>query len=139
MNAISFLNNYELSPPAYTDIVSDSVNKNKNDLIATRKATKIHKRIMYIVGVVLCGILAMVIVYGASKQNNFIFAARLMLINFQAPCSFTKCNSKASICINRPFYAQCVCDWGYAGNGKEYCEGTSFDSLNFFFLLKSFL
>lgn len=33
-----------------------------------------------------------------------------------------KCNSKASTCINYPFYAECICDYGYQGNGKEYCD-----------------
>ncbi|CAF1100751.1 unnamed protein product, partial [Brachionus calyciflorus] len=38
------------------------------------------------------------------------------------PCVFTKCHKKASMCINRfPFWAQCICDIGYAGNGKSYC------------------
>ena len=43
-------------------------------------------------------------------------------VNFLVPCSFIKCNSKASTCINRPFYAQCICDYGFVGNGRDYCE-----------------
>lgn len=34
----------------------------------------------------------------------------------------TKCHKNASLCINRfPFWAQCICDLGYAGNGKSHC------------------
>ena len=35
----------------------------------------------------------------------------------------TTCHKYASECVNHAFYAECICDYGYAGNGKEYCDG----------------
>jgi hypothetical protein len=46
-----------------------------------------------------------------------------LLNSFQVPCKLTKCHNRASICVNRFFHAQCLCDRGYAGNGKDYCDG----------------
>lgn len=44
-------------------------------------------------------------------------------MNSKAPCFITLCHEKASICINHFFYGECVCDFGFNGNGKEYCDG----------------
>ncbi|RNA25118.1 suppressor of tumorigenicity 14 -like protein, partial [Brachionus plicatilis] len=38
------------------------------------------------------------------------------------PCLLKKCHKNASVCIDRfPFWAQCICDRGYAGNGRSHC------------------
>ncbi len=35
---------------------------------------------------------------------------------------FTICHEKATLCVNKfPFKSQCICDLGYAGNGKAHC------------------
>lgn len=44
----------------------------------------------------------------------------------------TKCHSRASVCVNHAFYAQCICDYGYNGDGKAYCDGLCFIPLLLF-------
>lgn len=39
------------------------------------------------------------------------------------PCSMTRCHDRASKCVNHPFYAECICDFGFNGNGREFCDG----------------
>ena len=35
----------------------------------------------------------------------------------------TRCHRFASTCVNRfPYYAQCICDEGYVGNGRTHCD-----------------
>ncbi|RNA17936.1 suppressor of tumorigenicity 14 -like protein [Brachionus plicatilis] len=48
------------------------------------------------------------------------------------PCSLIICHSKASKCINHPFRAECICDFGYQGDGLHYCDecGLSFAEKN---------
>ncbi len=48
------------------------------------------------------------------------------------PCKFTKCNKNAKCVNSRAFTAQCICNFGYSGNGKTKCDGKKM--LLFFFL-----
>lgn len=32
------------------------------------------------------------------------------------------CHEKASKCLNHPFKAECICDFGYQGDGFYYCD-----------------
>ncbi|CAF1028591.1 unnamed protein product [Brachionus calyciflorus] len=41
------------------------------------------------------------------------------------PCSVAKCHPNAQ-CINKPFYADCICNYGFAGNGLECDECGNF-------------
>ena len=45
-----------------------------------------------------------------------------IIITGTSPCVHTKCHSLA-MCVNKPFYADCVCKYGYAGNGRDHCDG----------------
>jgi hypothetical protein len=47
----------------------------------------------------------------------------LVIVFAFLPCNFAKCHKKASTCINRLFKAECVCDFGYNGDGLNYCDG----------------
>lgn len=33
-----------------------------------------------------------------------------------------KCHPKATKCINHPFKIECICDYGYQGDGIDYCD-----------------
>lgn len=46
----------------------------------------------------------------------------------------TICHQKALYCINRFFFADCVCRYGYSGDGRQYCDGKWFN-LNFLDLI----
>lgn len=76
--------------------------------------------------IVLAGI-AVLIIYGASKLVNKFqkYTKYLTCLKLgKGPCIFEghKCNTHAK-CFNYPFKAKCICDYGYAGNGIEYCDG----------------
>jgi hypothetical protein len=49
-----------------------------------------------------------------------------------APCTFQKCHSKASVCKNHFFRAQCICNYGYGGDGVKYCDGKNEDKPSIF-------
>jgi hypothetical protein len=50
-------------------------------------------------------------------KDNFILYSSLV------PCSLAKCATHANQCINHAFKAECVCDYGYQGDGVNYCDG----------------
>ena len=54
------------------------------------------------------------------------------LLYWIVPCVFRRCHKNASICVNNIFYAECVCDYGYAGDGIKYCDecGISYSQHN---------
>jgi hypothetical protein len=72
----------------------------------------------------LCYLLSLSYWFCYSLWVSFLNDINCSLINqlwiFQAPCLLTKCHEKASGCINYPFRARCVCDYGYAGDGIKY-------------------
>jgi hypothetical protein len=43
-----------------------------------------------------------------------------------------KCNLKASVCINYPFKIKCLCEYGYSGDGVNYCDecGLAYEAPN---------
>ncbi|CAF1130289.1 unnamed protein product, partial [Brachionus calyciflorus] len=47
-----------------------------------------------------------------------------LIITGTSPCLHTKCHENA-MCINHPFKAECVCNYGYAGNGLDHCDECS--------------
>jgi plasminogen len=55
-----------------------------------------------------------------------------MIRFFGELCSTTKCHERASTCIDRADGPQCICDYGYAGDGLTYCDecGLTFASAN---------
>ena len=55
----------------------------------------------------------------ATPSNGF----KLFCFSRQVPCSLARCHKYASVCVNHAFRAECVCDYGFNGNGKEYCDG----------------
>jgi hypothetical protein len=56
----------------------------------------------------------------------------LFIIFGVVPCSIMKCHSKANTCKNEFFKANCICDYGFAGNGKDYCDecGLTYTHMN---------
>ena len=57
---------------------------------------------------------------------SLLASTAIILLTIYAfiPCSFANCKGKPSHCINRGhFRAECVCDDGYSGDGKEFCDG----------------
>ncbi|CAF0860141.1 unnamed protein product [Brachionus calyciflorus] len=46
------------------------------------------------------------------------------------PCNVIKCHSKASKCINNWFKVECICDYGYQGDGFKYCDECGLTSVS---------
>ncbi|CAF1059911.1 unnamed protein product [Brachionus calyciflorus] len=44
-----------------------------------------------------------------------------LIITGAYPCVHTKCHEHAT-CFNTPFYADCVCKEGFAGDGRDHCD-----------------
>ncbi|CAF0933942.1 unnamed protein product [Brachionus calyciflorus] len=59
--------------------------------------------------------------YGAFFLVILTLCIIALIITGATPCIHTKCHENAK-CINHAFYAECVCDYGYAGNGRDHCD-----------------
>jgi hypothetical protein len=64
-----------------------------------------------------------------------------MILFHLVPCVFRRCHKNASICVNNIFYAECVCDYGFAGDGIKYCDecGITYSQHNARIGMKAFL
>lgn len=51
----------------------------------------------------------------------------LLFLNFIhiVPCLHTKCHANAT-CFNRPFESDCICNYGFSGDGIDHCDGKFF-------------
>ncbi|CAF0704354.1 unnamed protein product [Brachionus calyciflorus] len=58
----------------------------------------------------------------------FVFLVVFFIVLALIPCSITKCHIRASTCTNHFFYAECICDYGYNGNGRDYCDECGLNS-----------
>lgn len=74
--------------------------------------------------------------WGAFFSIILILGIIAIIITGTSPCLHTKCHPLAT-CVNTPFYADCVCNYGYAGNGRDHCDG-KLNQLFFFINLKLF-
>ncbi|CAF0860159.1 unnamed protein product [Brachionus calyciflorus] len=62
-----------------------------------------------------------------------LIAGLIVIILFATiPCKLSKCHSKASTCINHAFRAECICDYGYQGDGYSFCDecGITYNTQN---------
>ncbi|CAF0914930.1 unnamed protein product [Brachionus calyciflorus] len=59
--------------------------------------------------------------YGAFFLIILILCIIALIITGARPCVHTKCHENAK-CINHPFYAECICDYGFPGNGRDHCD-----------------
>ncbi|CAF0991079.1 unnamed protein product [Brachionus calyciflorus] len=62
-----------------------------------------------------------VISYSLFGAIILILAIVALVITGAYPCVHTKCNQHAT-CFNTPFYADCVCNEGFAGDGRDHCD-----------------
>jgi hypothetical protein len=69
-------------------------------------------------------------IFLAPFLSVMIFGFAILIILGTSPCFFTQCHEKAS-CVNRPFRALCLCNYGWNGDGS-YCDGLKyFKNLNY--------
>ncbi|RMZ94907.1 Transmembrane protease serine, partial [Brachionus plicatilis] len=59
--------------------------------------------------------------YGALGTTIFLLGLIAMIINGAFPCLHTLCHPNAT-CFNKPFEADCKCNYGYSGNGRDHCD-----------------
>ncbi|RNA22096.1 hypothetical protein BpHYR1_021991 [Brachionus plicatilis] len=63
-----------------------------------------------------------VISYGTLGSLIIILGLIAIIITGAFPCLHSMCHPNAT-CYNKPFFADCVCNSGFSGNGRDHCDG----------------
>ena len=79
-------------------------------------------------GSILVILLILLILFATGKYKNrqlytIMYDLLGPFIYIKVPCALTICHSRASKCVNYPFFSHCLCDYGFNGDGKKYCDG----------------
>ena len=106
-----------------------NLSSHKKYLIDKYSTLSAHKKLRLLIALgVLCAILLVLLVLlilFATGNLKKIYHSHFFVnyLNKIVPCSLTICHSRAHKCVNYFFRAHCLCDYGFNGDGKKFCDG----------------